>query len=62
MRNEIVYFLTNVQDELVMTSVIENLDFQGLTMLFHYLQSTEKQTEQKWLNVFHKTIEKRICS
>lgn len=57
MRNEIVYFLRNVQSEKVMTNVIKNLDFTELMMLFHYLKYSEKQTEQKWLNVYNKTIE-----
>lgn len=57
MRSEIVYFLRSVQSEEVMTSVIKNLDFTGLMMLFHYLECSEKQTEQKWLNVYNKTIE-----
>lgn len=52
MRQDLLYFLMSVEDEQVIRSLINNMNREDLSTLFHYLSYTSPDKLERWQSIY----------
>ncbi|MBB3112805.1 hypothetical protein FHS18_004907 [Paenibacillus phyllosphaerae] len=56
MRLELIHFLSTVNEEHVMRTVLNNLNAEGMATLFHHLEYASSDTKERWLSQFNQMM------
>lgn len=56
MRDELVHFLSHVDDEEIMAAVIRNLNLESMETLFQHLAYTSCGTQERWAEMWGKVL------
>ncbi|CAH1208821.1 hypothetical protein PAECIP111893_02910 [Paenibacillus plantiphilus] len=56
MRQDLLYFLMSLEDEHVISSLMNNMNREDLSTLFHYLSYASPESLERWQSVYEKIM------